>query len=84
MEKFKSLYKDGLVPTKEFHDVAKNAGENINSLFKKYIDEGYSPREITELLHNIVSAVGADKCLLLTVKRHAEHKKALTKPPTEV
>lgn len=79
MEKLKSLYKDGLMPTKEFHDVAKDMAENINNIFKKYIDQGYSPREITELLHNIVSSVGADKCLLLTVKRHAEQKKALTK-----
>lgn len=84
MEKFKSLYQDGLIPTKEFHDIAKDVSKNVETLFKKYIDEGYSPREITELLYNIVGCVGTEKALLLTVKRRADRKKALTNPATEV
>lgn len=73
---FKSFYKDGLVPNKEYHETSKEVSGLLESVFQKYISLGYSPREISELLHAITSFIASEKALLLTVKRK---KTSLTK-----
>lgn len=77
---FKSLYQDGLIPTKEYHDISKDILKTIDDVFKKYIEAGYSPRELTALTHSITECIGSEKAILLTLKKRKNLKKTLTNP----
>jgi hypothetical protein len=71
---FKSLYKDGLIPTKEFHEIEKQVSKTLTEIFNCYINKGYSPREIAELVHSCTGLVCSEKAIFLTLRKKLEAK----------
>lgn len=71
---FKSFYKDGLQPSQECLDFQKEADIVMNAIYKKYMELGYSPREITAILHSVVGSFGATKTVQLTMKQRNKGK----------
>jgi hypothetical protein len=74
-DKLKSFYIDGLLPTDEHNAALDDMASIIQTVFKKYVDEGYSPREITGMLHAVVGRIGAIKSVELTMERVKGRKK---------
>lgn len=74
-DKFKSFFEDGLIATEEHHAAHNEMSKIIDAIFVKYMEKGYSPREIAGLLHLVVGASGANKCVKLTVERTKERRK---------
>ena len=82
LKNFKSLYKDGLIPTEEFHEISAAVHEDLNKIFEKYIKAGYSPREISELIFTCTGHVASSKAIILTVEQLRQKKKKIVLTPS--